>query len=82
MLYTWKPQGLEQRTKQMNAFKIGDKVIAHTAAQGLQAGDTYTVTNVRSEYLPFGNFVTYVVTDGLKQLSIGNAQFLLIKVGA
>jgi len=66
----------------MTAFQIGDTVIAHTTAQGMTAGNTYTVSNVRSEYLSFGTFVTYVLTDGAKNLMIGNAHFLLNKVGA
>jgi hypothetical protein len=64
----------------MPTFEIGNTVKANITAQGLTAGNTYKVTNVRSEYLPFGNFVTYIVSDGTKPLTIGNGHMLLTKV--
>ena len=62
------------------AFETGNVVRANVTAQGMTAGNTYTVTKLHSEFLPFGNFVTYVITDGTKKLTIGNGHLLLTKV--
>lgn len=64
----------------MFSLQIGNTVKANVTAQGMTAGNTYTVTKLHSEFLPFGNFVTYVITDGTKELTIGNGHLLLTKV--
>jgi hypothetical protein len=61
-------------------FQINDTVKAELSAQGMTAGNLYTVTNVVSDYTPFGTFVNYKITDGVKVLNIGNGHLLLTKV--
>jgi hypothetical protein len=69
-------------------FKINDTVKAEISAQGMIKGNIYTITNVVSDYTPFGTFVTYSVTSkerfhsGQKDLVIGNGHLLLSKVSA
>ena len=63
----------------MFTFEIGNKVTANVTAQGMTAGNTYKVVTVDSEYLPFGTFVTYGITDGTQKLTIGNGHMLLTK---
>lgn len=63
------------------AFNIGDIVKANVKAQGMTKDRLYVVEDIRSEYIHFGNFVTYTLRDGAKVLEIGNGHFLLSKVG-
>jgi hypothetical protein len=65
----------------MGNFQIGNTVKANLDAQGMIKDRFYTVANVRVEYTPFGSFATYVITDGVKNLTIGNGHLLLTKVG-
>lgn len=62
-------------------FNVGDILKADVKAQGMIVGRLYTVDSINTEFLPWGNFVRYVLRDGSKLLSIGNAHFLLSKVG-
>jgi hypothetical protein len=63
-------------------FQIGDKVVAETTAQGMTVGSTYKVINMKFEYTAFGTFVVYMITDGVKDLTIGNGHMLLSKAVA
>jgi hypothetical protein len=63
-------------------FEINDTVKAEITAQGMIAGNLYTVTKQISDHTPFGTFVNYQITDGVKVLNIGNGHLLLSKVGA
>jgi hypothetical protein len=62
-------------------FNIGDILKANVKAQGMVEGRLYTVDSITSEVLPFGTFVRYVLRDGSKLITVGNAHFLLSKVG-
>jgi hypothetical protein len=64
----------------MSNFQIGNTVKANLDAQGMIKDHFYTVANVRIEYTPFGAFTTYTITDGVKNLTIGNGHLLLTKV--
>jgi len=61
-------------------FEINDTVKAEISAQGMIAGNLYTVVKAVADYTPFGTFTTYVITDGVKVLNIGNGHLLLKKV--
>jgi hypothetical protein len=59
------------------AFNRMDRVIATASVQGMQAGASYTVAEVHEQQTPFGNFVTYEITDGTERLFVRNAHLLL-----
>jgi hypothetical protein len=61
-------------------FKVGDIVKANVKAQGMTKDRLYIIEDIHSEYINFGNFVTYTLRDGAKVLTIGNAQFLVSQV--
>lgn len=45
----------------MTRFTVGQRVRSRVTAQNLVAGALYRVTDVRTDWTPFGGFVTYVV---------------------
>ena len=61
-------------------FEINDTVKAEITVHGIVAGNLYTVVKTVADYTPFGTFTTYVITDGVKVLTVHNGHLLLTKV--
>src|SRR5678815_4222356 len=61
------------------AFQTGDRVRSTTDAQGLRQGAPYSVVSADVRSTPFGDFVTYVLTDGTERYSVTNGHLLLYR---
>lgn len=62
------------------AFAKGDLVTVERDLQGLKKGEMYQVAEVLNVPTPFGDFVTYRVTDGSNDFPIVNGHLLLTLV--
>jgi hypothetical protein len=62
-------------------FEKGDKVISMVSNQNLKKNALYLVTNVRTEFTPFGGFTFYTVKDAETgaEREISNGHLLLDK---
>ena len=65
----------------MTTFVKGQAVKAKISTQGLTQGNTYYVIDVNEKQMPWGNFVTYVLTHGdagkTGLLAVNNGHLLL-----
>lgn len=58
-------------------FKYGDIVYSDVNAQGLKKDEAYQIVYVRSEELPFGTLVTYIVQQGTQRFGVSNGHLVL-----
>lgn len=73
-------RGMPEGRSRDAAFKEGDWVVSTVNTQGLQKGKTYVVVDVLQKSMPFGNFVTYVVSpeyDDEKLIKVTNGHVVL-----
>lgn len=71
----------------MARFAEGQTIQAHVTAQGMVKGELYDVVSVHERYLPFGNFVTYVLrphtaAQAAPEFAVGNLHLLAGEVAA
>jgi hypothetical protein len=61
----------------MTRFRKGQHVISCITAQGLHLDTIYRVVGVQVRPTPWGEFVTYELTDGEQRLRIANGHLIL-----
>lgn len=58
-------------------YAIGQHVKSRIDKQGLVKGETYTVIDVKVQSTPFGQFLTYILADGVNEYAVGNGHLVL-----